>query len=165
MLTRVERGMRSGTLNVPGIVGMGAASELGAERMTQEASRLTGLRDLLLSLLQELLKDVVVNGSMTHRLPGNLNVSIPGVDGDALMMALRPHVAVSSGSACTSATLEPSYVLRALGLNEELAHASLRFGLGPDNTEEEVRYVAEKVAESVAKQIGESALSNGAQSG
>jgi len=143
-----ERGMRSGTLNVPGIVGFGKAAELSRTEMVEEAAQLTKLRNRLLDYLQSNLKEVHINGSWEHRLPGNLNVSFAYVEGEGLMMALK-DVAVSSGSACTSASLEPSYVLRALGVGEEMAHSSIRFGIGRFNTEEEIDYVGRHVVEAV----------------
>ncbi len=139
-----ERGMRSGTLNVPGIVGLGKASEIAAAERDAEARRLDTLRDRLKQGLLSELEDISINGSLDHRLPNNLHLSFAGVDGESLLMGLD-DVAVSSGSACTTAEPEPSHVLRALGLPEDLAHASLRFGLGRFNTEEEVDYVIEKV--------------------
>ncbi len=145
-----ERGMRSGTLNVPGIVGMGAAAELAKAEMASEAARTRALRDRLLAGLQQRLDMTYINGSMEHRLPNNLNISFAHVEGEALMMAIK-DVAVSSGSACTSASLEPSYVLRALGVEEELAHTSIRFGLGRFSTEEEVDFVIDLVSEKVSK--------------
>jgi cysteine desulfurase len=145
-----ERGMRSGTLNVPGIVGFGRAAELCRVEMASEAARLVGLRERLTQKLFARLPEVYVNGSKDHRLPGNLNISFAYVEGEGLMMALK-DVAVSSGSACTSASLEPSYVLRALGIGEELAHTSIRFGLGRFNTEEEVDYVADHVVAAVTR--------------
>jgi cysteine desulfurase len=145
-----ERGMRSGTLNVPGIVGFGAAAEICAREMGEEAQRIGALRDRLEKAIFTRLDHVYLNGGRTHRLPGNLNVSFEFVEGEALMMALK-DVAVSSGSACTSASLEPSYVLRALGVGEDLAHTSIRFGLGRFNTEEEVDYVADLVVAKVNK--------------
>lgn len=149
-----ERGFRSGTLNVPGIVGMGKACEIAMQEMEAEAGRVRTLRDRLKAKLEAGLEYVHVNGAMSesgeHRLPGNLNMSFAYVEGDALLMALT-DVAVSSGSACTSATLEPSYVLKALGLNDSLAHSSIRFGLGRFNTEAEVDYVAAKVIHVVQK--------------
>ncbi len=145
-----ERGMRSGTLNVPGIVGFGRAAELAVSEMPEESKRLLALRERLRRKLQESVTDTFVNGSMEHRLPGNLNISMGYVEGEAMLMALK-DVAVSSGSACTSASLEPSYVLRALGVDEELAHSSLRFGIGRFNTEEEIDYVAALVIEKVGK--------------
>jgi cysteine desulfurase len=145
-----ERGMRSGTLNVAGIVGFGKAAELSRLEMAKEGVRLAGLRDRLLKGIQAQLDETYVNGSLEHRLPGNLNLSLAFVEGEGLMMALK-DVAVSSGSACTSASLEPSYVLRALGVGEELAHTSIRFGLGRFNTEEEVDYVIQLVVDKVKK--------------
>jgi cysteine desulfurase len=145
-----ERGMRSGTLNVPGIVGLGEACELCRREMTQEASRLAALRDRLKDRLLAELDEVYVNGSLEHRLPNNLNLSFAYVEGESLLMGMN-DVAVSSGSACTSATLEPSYVLKALGVGDDLAHTSIRFGLGRFNTEEELDYVAGRVIEVVRK--------------
>ena len=145
-----ERGMRSGTLNVPGIVGLGAACALAAEEMAVEATRLAALRDRLQAKLEAGLDHVRVNGSRDHRLPGNLNMTFQHVDSESLMMGLN-NVAVSSGSACTSAAIEPSHVLRALGLDEQAAHSSIRFGLGRFNTEEEIDYVAERVIDVVGK--------------
>jgi cysteine desulfurase len=139
-----ERGMRSGTLNVSGIVGLGKACDLAREEMQEEVSHLTGLRDRLKDRIFSELGEVYINGSMEHRLPGNLNISFAYVEGESLLMGIH-DVAVSSGSACTSASLEPSYVLRALGVGDELAHSSIRFGLGRFNTEEEVDYVADKI--------------------
>ncbi|HWT67264.1 MAG TPA: IscS subfamily cysteine desulfurase [Terracidiphilus sp.] len=143
-----ERGMRSGTLNVPSIVGLGAACEIAQADMAEEAARLTGLRDYLKNKLESALDYVHVNGSWEHRLPGNLNMSFVYVEGESLLMGIN-DVAVSSGSACTSATLEPSYVLKALGLGDDVAHSSIRFGLGRFNTQSEVDYVAEKVIQIV----------------
>jgi cysteine desulfurase len=145
-----ENGMRSGTLNVPGIVGLGKAAELGRTEMAEEAPRLAALRDRLRKGIESRIDHCYLNGSETHRLPGNLNLSFAFVEGEALMMALK-DVAVSSGSACTSASLEPSYVLRACGVEEELAHTSIRFGLGRFNTEEEVDFVVELVDRKVKK--------------
>src|SRR5262249_13822577 len=145
-----ERGMRSGTLNVPGIVGFGKAAELAKAEMAEEAQRLLHLRNRLLHGIEAGLDEVYVNGSLENRLPGNLNISFAFVEGEGLMMALK-DVAVSSGSACTSASLEPSYVLRALGVGEELAHTSIRFGIGRFNTEEEVDYVVKLVVDKVKK--------------
>jgi cysteine desulfurase len=139
-----ERGMRSGTLNVPGIVGFGKAADIMLKEGKEEAQKLIALRDRLHKKLTSSLEEVYLNGSVEHRLPGNLNVSFNFVEGEAMMMAIK-DVAVSSGSACTSASLEPSYVLRALGVGDELAHSSIRFGLGRFNTEEEVDYVADLV--------------------
>lgn len=145
-----ERGMRSGTLNVPGIVGLGEACAICQREMTEEGQRLAHLRDKLKSRLMNELDEVFVNGSLEHRLPNNLNISFAYVEGESLLMGIN-DVAVSSGSACTSATLEPSYVLKALGAGDDLAHSSIRFGLGRFNTEEEVDYVAAKVIEVVKK--------------
>jgi cysteine desulfurase len=145
-----ERGMRSGTLNVPGIVGFGAACALAREEMPAEATRLLSLRERLRTRLSAELPETFVNGSLEHRVPGNLNMSFACVEGEALMMGLK-DVAVSSGSACTSASLEPSYVLRAIGVSEELAHTSIRFGLGRFTTAEEVDYVAALVIEKVQR--------------
>ena len=145
-----ERGNRSGTLNVPGIVGFGKAAELALAEGASEAERLLGLREKLLGGLLRDLDGVVPNGSLEHRLPGNLNVSFAGVEGEALMMAVR-EVAVSSGSACTSASLEPSYVLRAMGVSDAMAHASIRFGLGRYNTEEEVDHAVRLFVEKVRR--------------
>jgi cysteine desulfurase len=145
-----ERGMRSGTLNVPGIVGMGKACEIAQLEMENEAAYLRGLRDRLKAKLESELDYVQVNGSWEHRLPGNLNMSFVYVEGESLLMGIN-DVAVSSGSACTSATLEPSYVLKALGLGDDVAHSSIRFGLGRFNTQAEVDYVAAKVIDIVKK--------------
>jgi cysteine desulfurase len=145
-----ERGMRSGTLNVPGIVGFGKAAEICQNEMAEESKRLRGLRDRLKEGIFGGLDDVHINGSMTHRLPHNLNVSFAHVEGESLLMGIN-DVAVSSGSACTSATLEPSYVLKALGVEEELAHSSIRFGLGRFNTSEEVDYTIHRVVEVVGR--------------
>ena len=145
-----ERGMRSGTLNVPGIVALGKACELCQKEMVEESERLQRLRDRLKDAIAGALDGTSINGSMDHRLPNNLNVSFAGVEGDALLMGIN-DVAVSSGSACTSATLEPSYVLRALGVPEEIAHSSIRFGLGRFNTDEEIDYAAARVIETVKR--------------
>jgi cysteine desulfurase len=145
-----ERGMRSGTLNVPSIVGLGKACEIAGEEMASEAARLTKMRDHLRHKLESALDYVEVNGSMEHHLPGNLNMSFVYVEGESLLMGIN-DVAVSSGSACTSATLEPSYVLKALGLGDDVAHSSIRFGLGRFNTMAEVDYVADKVISIVQK--------------
>jgi cysteine desulfurase len=145
-----ERGMRSGTLNVPSIVGFGKAAELCGAEMVSEGKRLLALRERLREGIQSQVTDTFVNGSMEHRLPGNLNISFAYVEGEAMLMGLK-DVAVSSGSACTSASLEPSYVLRAVGVEEEMAHTSIRFGLGRFNTEEEVDYVTKLVVGKVNK--------------
>ena len=145
-----ERGMRSGTLNVPGIVGFGKAAEIAKAEMVEEGLRTGKLRKKLEDYLFSHLDHLELNGHPLHHLPGNLNVSFAYVEGEALMMAIK-HVAVSSGSACTSASLEPSYVLRACGVSEELAHTSIRFGIGRFNTEEEIDYVGKYVVEQVNK--------------
>ncbi|OFW04409.1 MAG: IscS subfamily cysteine desulfurase [Acidobacteria bacterium RIFCSPLOWO2_02_FULL_68_18] len=145
-----ERGIRSGTLNVPGIVGLGKAAELCRTEMAGEAARLARLRDRLNEKLHQSLDGIYVNGSLEHRLPHSLNVSFAYVEGESLLMGIN-DVAVSSGSACTSASLEPSYVLKALGTGDDLAHSSIRFGLGRWTTEEEVDYVADKVAAVVRR--------------
>jgi len=145
-----ERGMRSGTLNVPGIVGLGKACSLAQEEMAQESCRMAGLRNRLRDRIMGRLDEVYINGSMEQRLPGNLNISFAYVEGESLLMGIN-DVAVSSGSACTSATLEPSYVLKALGTGDDLAHSSIRFGIGRFNTEAEVDYVADRVIETVER--------------
>jgi cysteine desulfurase len=145
-----ERGMRYGTLNVPGIVGLGKACELCMEEMPAESKRLTAMRDRLRKTIEKNLDEVYVNGTYEHRLPGNLNMSFLYVEGESLLMGIN-DIAVSSGSACTSATLEPSYVLKALGLGDDLAHSSIRFGLGRFNTDAEVDYVAAKIVDVVKK--------------
>jgi cysteine desulfurase len=145
-----ERGMRSGTLNVPGIVGLGAACELAKKEMPEESKRLSRLRDKLKDKLLQELEDVYINGSVEHRLPHNLNVTFAYVEGESLLMGIN-DIAVSSGSACTSATVEPSYVLKALGAPDHLAHSSIRFGIGRFNTEEEIDYVGERVVDVVRK--------------
>jgi cysteine desulfurase len=143
-----ERGMRSGTLNVPGIVGFGKACDLMRVEGKAESARIFHLRERLRQHIMNNLEEVYVNGSLEHRLAGNLNISFNFVEGEGLMMAIK-EVAVSSGSACTSASLEPSYVLRAMGLGDELAHSSIRFGLGRFTTEEEVDYVGELMVDKV----------------
>ncbi|MBI4403990.1 MAG: IscS subfamily cysteine desulfurase [Deltaproteobacteria bacterium] len=145
-----ERGIRSGTLNVPAIVGFGQACELASSLMDEESRRITELRDRLMKGIMGALPDVFLNGHPSLRLCGNLNLSFAYVEGEALMMGLN-DIAVSSGSACTSASLEPSYVLRSMGKPEELAHTSIRFGLGRFNTEEEVQFVITRVVETVTK--------------
>ena len=143
-----ERGMRSGTLNVPGIVGLGRACEISQQEMPRESARTAALRDRLRDKLLGSLDGIAINGSSERRLPGNLNVSFAGIEGEELLTALD-GIAVSSGAACTSAHIEPSYVLKALGLSDELAQASLRFGIGRFNTEAEIDYVADRVIEAV----------------
>jgi cysteine desulfurase len=145
-----ERGNRSGTLNVPGIVGFAKAVEILKQEGDAEATRIRGLRDRLHRAITKELDSVELNGHPQQRLPGNLNLSFSFVEGEGLLMAIK-DVAVSSGSACTSASLEPSYVLRAMGLDEDLAHSSIRFGLGRFNTEEEVDFVANLVVSKVKK--------------
>jgi len=145
-----ERGLRSGTLNVPGIVGFGKACALAGAELPAESARLLALRERLRRGIEAAVEHVTVNGSLEHRLPGNLNVSFAWVEGEALMMAMK-DVAVSSGSACTSASLEPSYVLRAMGVPDDLAHSSIRFGLGRFNTEEEVDWVVELLGRKVKR--------------
>ena len=145
-----ERGMRSGTLNVPGIVGLGKACAIASSDMAEEMKYLSGLRDRLKDKIMGQLDEVYINGSMEHRLPGNLNISFAYVEGESLLMGIN-DIAVSSGSACTSATLEPSYVLKGLGAGDDLAHSSIRFGLGRFNTEAEVDYVAERVVDTVRR--------------
>src|SRR6478609_4163126 len=145
-----ERGMRSGTLNVPGIVGFGRACEICMQEMDSEAARLAALRDRLKKGLEAKLDEVYINGSLEHRLPNNLNMSFAYVEGESLLMGIN-DIAVSSGSACTSATLEPSYVLKALGTGDDLAHSSIPFGIGRFNTEAEVDYVADRVIETVER--------------
>jgi cysteine desulfurase len=143
-----ERGMRSGTLNVTGIIGLGKACELCQQEMAQETAKLSRLRDRLKEGIMSKLDECYINGSMEHRLPHNINISFAFVEGESLLMGIN-DIAVSSGSACTSATLEPSYVLKALGVGEDLAHTSIRFGIGRFNTEEEVDYVVGRVVETV----------------
>jgi len=145
-----ERGLRSGTLNVPGIVGLGKACELAAAEMAVENQRLRALRERLHAALTEQLDEVRLNGHPTQRLAGNLNLTIAHVEADSLMMALR-EIALSSGSACTSTTLEPSHVLRAIGLNEDEAHGSIRFGIGRFNTEEEIDFTIARVVAEVRR--------------
>ncbi len=145
-----ERGMRSGTLNVPGIVGLGMACEIAAKEMRAESEKLVKLRERLQAGIVAQLEEVYVNGHPSQRLAGNLNMSFSYVEGESLLMALK-EIAVSTGSACTSASLEPSHVLRAIGLAEPLAHSTIRFGLGRFNTEEEVDYTVQRVVEEVRR--------------
>jgi cysteine desulfurase len=145
-----EGGLRSGTLNVPGIVGLGKACEICRQEMPEESRRLGGLRDRLKDGLTQGLEGIHVNGSLEHRLPNNLSVSFPGVDVPTLMAALS-DIALSSGSACTSGTPEPSYVLQALGVSEEVATTPLRFGLGRNNTQEEIDYCVGRIVDTVKK--------------
>ena len=145
-----ERGMRSGTLNVPGIVGFGKACELSMNEMEQEATRLSALRDKLETSLMKI-EEAYINGSKQHRLPHVTNISFKYVEGEGLLMGFNKDIAVSSGSACTSASLEPSYVLKALGLGDDLAHSSLRFGLGRFTTEDQIDYTIDAVTKTVNK--------------
>jgi cysteine desulfurase len=145
-----ERGMRSGTMNVPGIVGLGMACELARIDMEHEVTRLRALRDRLQEGIFSKLDNVQLNGHPIERLPGNLNVSFAGVDGQSLTMGLH-DIAVSSGSACSSALAKPSYVLTALGMSDEMADSTLRFGVGRFNTEEEIDYVIGRVTETVTQ--------------
>ena len=142
--------MRSGTLNVPGIVGFGAAAEVAQNDMEKETERLLHLKKLLIDGIRSQLADVTINGSETHVLPGTVNMSFAYVEGESLLMGIN-GIAVSSGSACTSASLEPSYVLKALGLGDELAHSSIRFGLGRFSTEEDVKTVVERLVSVVTR--------------
>ena len=146
-----ERGMRSGTLNVPGVVGFGKACELCGQELEEEAAKLVTLRTKLYDGLTSQLEEVYLNGHPTQRIPGNLNLSFSYVEGESFLMGVNKDIALSSGSACTSATLEPSYVLKALGVGDDLAHTSIRFGLGRFNTEEDVDYVVKRVVEVVQR--------------
>jgi cysteine desulfurase len=145
-----ERGMRSGTLNVTGIVGLGKACEICQNEMAAESAKLKKMRERLTESIMSRLDETFINGSMEHRLPHNINISFAYVEGESLLMGIN-DIAVSSGSACTSATLEPSYVLKALGVGEDLAHTSIRFGVGRFNTDEEIDYVADRVVETVTR--------------
>jgi len=145
-----ERGMRSGTLNVPGIVGFGKACEICMNEMEAETKRLSVLRDKLENALMQI-EEAYINGSKQHRLPHVTNISFKYVEGEGLLMGFNKDIAVSSGSACTSASLEPSYVLKALGLGDDLAHSSLRFGLGRFTTEDQIDYTIEAVTKTVNK--------------
>jgi cysteine desulfurase len=159
-----ERGMRSGTLNVPGIVGMGMAAEIAGQEMTDEAARETRLRDRLWNALAEKLDEIHRNGDPEHALPNTLNVSFAYVEGESLMMGCD-NIAVSSGSACTSASLEPSYVLRALGVGDDLAHSSIRFSLGRFTTAAEIEEAIDKVISTVVRLREMSPLYEMAQEG
>jgi cysteine desulfurase len=159
-----ERGMRSGTLNVPGIVGMGKAAELCVQSQAEETKRVGGLRDRLKDGLFDRLDEIYLNGHPTQRIPNNLNISFLYVEGESLMMGFN-DIAVSSGSACTSASLEPSYVLKALGLGDDLAHSSIRFSIGRFTTEEEIDYATERVCTAVEKLRAMSPLYEMAQEG
>jgi cysteine desulfurase len=145
-----ERGMRSGTLNVTGIIGLGKACEICQNEMAAEGAKLFKMRERLRESIMSRLDETFINGSMEHRLPHNINISFAYVEGESLLMGIN-DIAVSSGSACTSATLEPSYVLKALGVGEDLAHTSIRFGVGRFNTDEEIDYVADRVVETVTR--------------
>lgn len=144
-----ERGMRSGTLNVPGIVGFGKAAEIAKHQMFEDAARLSKLRDKLQQAFIDNLEEVYVNGNQEHRMPHVTNISFKHVEGEGLMMTFNQEIAVSSGSACTSASLEPSYVLVALGLGDDLAHSSIRFSLGRFTTEEDIDYTIEQISKGV----------------
>ncbi len=159
-----ERGMRSGTLNVPGIVGFGAAAELAQNDMAEDAARIASLRDRMHESICSRLDHVTLNGHLTERLPQTLNLSFAYVEGEALMMKFR-DLAVSSGSACTSASLEPSYVLRALGVGDELAHSSIRFSLGRFTTEEEIDFAVKQIVQGVTELRALSPLYDMAQEG
>ncbi len=159
-----ERGMRSGTLNVPGIVGLGSACEICAREMADEADRLGALRKRLTDGILGRLDMAVLNGHPTRRLPHTANISFPYVEGESLMMALK-EIALSSGSACTSASLKPSYVLKGLGVGDELAHSSIRFGMGRFTTEQEVDYVTDKVVKAAEHLLAMSPLYEMVQEG
>lgn len=146
-----ERGMRSGTLNVPALVGMGKALEIAGQEMTRERERLRTLRDRLWAGLQKRIDDVEINGHPTQRLPHNLNVALPGIESRSLLVQLKHDVALATGSACTTAEVQPSHVIFALGYGEERAHSSVRFGLGRENTEADVEFVVERVAAGVQR--------------
>lgn len=146
-----EEGLRSGTLNVPAIVGFGKACEIAAKEMGEDSRRILKLRNRLFESISKELPEIYLNGHPDKRLAGNLNLSFAYIDGESLLMALSDEIAVSSGSACTTATKEPSYVLKALGIREDLTHSSVRFGLGKFTTEEEVNYVAKRVVEAVKR--------------
>ncbi len=145
-----ERGMRSGTLNVPGIVGFGAAAEIAMNEMSQDAARLSKLRDKLEEGFKSRLEEVYINGNLQHRMPHVTNISFKHVEGEGLMMTFNQQIALSSGSACTSASLEPSYVLVALGLGDDLAHSSLRFSLGRFTTEEDIDLAIDAISAGVS---------------
>ncbi len=145
-----ERGFRSGTLNVPGIVGFGKACEICEQEMPDESAQLEKMREKLKAILFNGLSDIILNGHPTKRLPNNINISLKHIEGEALMMDM-PEIALSSGSACTTGSLEPSYVLKALGISNEMAYGAIRIGLGLFNTEEEVEYVGERIIASVKK--------------
>ncbi len=144
-----ERGMRSGTLNVPGIVGLGKAAAIAKAEMAQDAERLSKLRDKLENAFKNNLEEIYVNGNIDHRMPHVTNISFKHVEGEGLMMTFNQNIAVSSGSACTSASLEPSYVLVALGLGDDLAHSSIRFSLGRFTTEDDIDYTIDAISKGV----------------
>ena len=146
-----ERGLRSGTLNVPGIVGLGTACALAQAELPQESTRIAALRDRLKEKICAGAGEVHINGSLDRRLPGNLNISFPGIEGESLLMAIGDELALSSGAACSSARLDPSYVLKALGLSDDLASSSLRFGIGRFNTEAEIDYAAARLVEAITR--------------
>jgi len=146
-----ERGLRSGTLNVPGIVGLGEACEIAEKEMPEESKRIFRLREKLRQGIMSRLDEVYINGDLNRRLPQNLHLSFAYVEAESLLAAIRDEIAVSSGAACMSANLEPSYVLKAIGVGENLAHTSIRFGLGRFNTEEEVDYALKRVVEEVKR--------------
>jgi cysteine desulfurase len=146
-----EQGFRSGTLNVPGIVGVGAACELAMLEMPQESPRLDGLRDRLQSGIMSRVEGVSINGSESHRLPHVTNLSFAGVDGEQLLATVSRDLAISSGSACTSASMEPSFVLKAIGVDNDLAYASIRFSLGKTNDQQQIDFAIENVAECVSR--------------
>ena len=156
--------MRSGTLNVPGIVGFAKAAELCKELMSEESQKTFALRERLRKGIEAKVSDTHINGSLENRLPGSLNMSFAFIEGEAMLMGLK-DLAVSSGSACTSASLEPSYVLRAMGVDVELAHTSIRFGIGRFNTEEEIDFAIDLVAGKVGKLREMSPLYEMAQAG
>ena len=145
-----EGGLRSGTLNVPAIIGFGVAAEIARREMAEIEQRVAGLRNLLLQLLRDLAGEVILNGSLENRLPGNLSVFLPGVDAEALVVRLKQVGAFSTGAACSSAKVEPSHVIMALSKDDDRAYSSVRFGLGRGNTEDEIRMVAEAVAREVS---------------
>jgi len=148
-----EKGLRSGTLNVPAIVGFGKAAELAKNRMFQDSKRITKLRDSLLEKIKSSIKGIHINGSLENRIPNNLNVSFSGVDGDSLLINMD-DIAVSNGAACSSTLKEPSYVLKAIGLEDKLAEASIRFGIGRETTEEEIDYTVNKL-KTIVKDLRE----------
>lgn len=157
-----EKGLRAGTLNVPGIVGLGKACDIAAKELENEATRVTLLRDRLYNGIISAVKDVRLNGDPVKRIPGNLNISIQGIDADSLMISMK-EVAVSTGSACSSESVEPSHVLKAIGLDRNLMRSTIRFGLGRFNTEEEIEYVIKKFAKKAAYLRSVSSSNNGSK--